>query len=168
MANLRHSFPHLVIKAEVNSNRIPNCCLLWYQVPRWSCWWYSPVPWDRRAASLGSIPVGPQIWHIKSKTWGFGAEWQERVSHVGIIWKRKKFPPPLNLPSPHQLGNPFLFLEVISWMVLPHLEEAGGSKEPRAFPVEQSVCEDSPSDWLGLCPASATHQLSEPRWVAHL
>lgn len=59
--------------------------------------------------------------------------------------------------------NPFLFLEVTSWMVLPHVEEAGGSKEPRAFPVEQSVCEDSSSDWLGLCPASATHQLSEPR-----
>lgn len=37
-------------------------------------------------------------------------------------------------------------------MILPHFEEAGGSKEPKALPAEQTVCEDSASDWLGLGP----------------
>lgn len=43
-------------------------------------------------------------------------------------------------------------------MVLPHLEEAGGSRESKALPGKPNVCEDPPSDWLGLYPTSATHQ----------
>ena len=39
-------------------------------------------------------------------------------------------------------------------MVLPHLKKPAGSKEPKALPAEQSVYEDFPSGWLGLCPAS--------------
>lgn len=39
-------------------------------------------------------------------------------------------------------------------MVLPHLKEPAGSKEPKALPAEQSVYEDFPSGWLGLRAAS--------------
>lgn len=88
-------------------------------------------------------------------------------SSGALFEKRKSFFSFKDALSPPAL-NSISFWEVISWMVLPHLEEAGGSKEPKGFPAGQSVCEDSPSAWHGLCPASAAHQLSDPRQVAHL